>query len=217
MKKISIATYKNNKSLVSLSPLFFNPIDDLNNTESDLFICSLSNKPNTLIDKTCSKGNNLLHYALMVNSPYAGNIALQCPRLVNQKNVQGQLPIHFASFHKNINLLDFYPSKGIALTDDRGFTPLHIAAERGIINHLAPFKTLINQGNIFDALPLHWVMKNQEVNPETRVNKLIMAKHMLQLTGKKNCINVRNAIGMSPIDWMESSCSSKEIDFIFQT
>lgn len=217
MKKISIATYKNNKSLVSLSPLFFNPIDDLDNTESDLFISSLSNKPNTLIDKMCSKGNNLLHYALMVNSPYAAKIAHQCPDLVNQKNAQGQLPIHFASFHKDINLLDFYPSKTITLTDDRGFTPLHIAAERGIINHLAPFKTLINQGNIFNALPLHWVMKNQEVNPETRVNKLIMAKHMLQLTGKKNCINVRNAIGMSPIDWMESSCSSKEIDFIFQT
>jgi len=140
--------------------------------------------------------------ALLINELY--------PKLKYRKNIFGQLPVHFAAFH-NIDLKPFLAKKMI-LTDSRGFTPLHISAEKGHGIHLKQLSDLLVSGNDFDAFPLHWVMKNTEKETGRRLNKLIMAKEILH--SNSSITSVKNAIGLTPLDWMEKTLSDQEIDYV---
>ena len=198
------------KGSVTLFNLFFNPIKSLDNQESELFIDMINNKKiGNLRD---SIDNNLLHYSLMINSPLSYSIAKRLPNLITQKNKLGQLPCHFGAFHNNIDLTKFSPQQG-PLQDTRGFTPLHIAAELGNQNHIKSMLDSIEEKNIFNAFALHWALKNDEKNSIKRVNKLIFSKALLQSANSVQ-MKTKNAIGMTPKDWMEATCSNTEIDFI---
>ncbi|MCL9780232.1 ankyrin repeat domain-containing protein [Vibrio sp. S4M6] len=215
MKKISIEVFRKNKGLVDLFSLFYNPLESLQNEDCDWFLDTIQ-QCGPVSDKTCSNGNNMLHYALMINNPYAKLIAQQRPSLKSQKNLQGQLPVHFAAFHRSIDLAYYMPEKNTSMFDERGFSPLHISAEKGHIHHWECLKSLSDSGNMFDALPLHWVMKNHEKNSAHRLDKLMMAKTMLNENRQRHNMSVANAIGMSPRDWMESTCSDQEIDYLLK-
>ncbi|MBU2899302.1 ankyrin repeat domain-containing protein [Vibrio hepatarius] len=199
-----------NKGSVTLFNLFFDPIKTLDNQESELFIDMINNKK--LSNIRDSIDNNLLHYSLMINSPLSDFIAKRFPSFINQKNKLGQLPCHFGAFHNNLDLSKFSPQQS-SRQDSRGFTPLHIAAELGNQNHIKSMLASVEEKNIFNAFALHWALKNDERNSIKRVNKLIFSKALLQ-TAKSVQMKTRNAIGMTPRDWMEATCSTKEIDFI---
>lgn len=156
--------------------------------------------------------NNLLHYALMINSPISSSIAKRLPSLIHQRNKLGQLPCHFGAFHSNVDLSKFLPTND-TLRDGRGFTPLHISAELGHTNHIKSMVLSIEEKNVFNAFALHWALKNDEKNSVKRVNKLLFSKALLQMVDSVQ-MKTKNAIGMTPKDWMESTCSPKEIDFI---
>ncbi|MGF1740247.1 ankyrin repeat domain-containing protein [Vibrio profundum] len=206
---------RNNKALSSLNTLFFNPIAELDEQFCEGFQLALDQRKK-IKPILCPFGNNILHYALMINHPMSAYIAHRYPELKNQKNGHGQLPIHFAAFHENLSLDIFYPDRGITLTDDKNFTPLHIAAEKGNIQHFARLEHLAQVDNIYNALPLHWVMKNHEENSITRCNKVLMAKKLISSSPTKYQMAQKNAIDMTPNDWMELTYSSKEIDFLLK-
>ena len=209
MKEL-IEKCQKDKGSVTLFNLFFNPIKSLDNQESDLFIDMINNSK--IVNVLDSMDNNILHYALMINSPLSSSIAKRFPNLISQKNKLGQLPCHFGAFHNNLDLTKFSPIRG-SLCDHRGFTPLHIAAELGNQNHLKSMAESIEERNVFNAFALHWALKNDEKNSIKRVNKLVFSKALLQ-TANSVQMKTKNAIGMTPKDWMETTCSANEIDFI---
>src|SRR4030042_3298659 len=81
-----------------------------------------------------------------VKALVAGNI-----KVVNEKDVRGRIPLHFACGEGNMEIVAFLIAKGtdVKATDPDGFTPLHWAASEGKADAA---RALIKEGA--DANPL---------------------------------------------------------------
>ncbi|NRD75055.1 ankyrin repeat domain-containing protein [Shewanella sp. VB17] len=152
--------YKLNNGLVTLSNVFFDPMAEIDN-DCYPFIDALDRK--VVLPGQCCNGNNQLHYALLLDHCFSLELVELSPKLKEQPNAKGQYPVHFAAYHQS-SLIPFIPNIA-SLQDNFGFTPLHIAAEKGHYQHI---NALIehNTLNVFNASALHWSSKNTESNAQ---------------------------------------------------
>ena len=170
----ALRDYKLNNGLVTLSNVFFDPMKDIDN-DCYRFIDSLDKK--MVLLGQCSNGNNQLHYALLLDHPFSVELVALYPKLKDEPNAKGQYPVHFAAYHQS-SLIPFMPNS-VPLKDHLGFTPLHIAAEKGRYQHI-PVLSDHDTLNFFNASPLHWSSKNTEKNALYRTNKIIFTKMLYQ-------------------------------------
>ncbi|WP_108651500.1 ankyrin repeat domain-containing protein [Dongshaea marina] len=214
---------RSNKRLVSLRQLFFDPERQLDSG----FWQELLRPHNEYhfyhslryyAHQEDQYGNTLMHLLALLGRLELLPVALELNfKLASRRNAFGQSFLHFALLHSQPMQPELWGLSGNSFfADQHGFTPFHIAAESG---NLGFFKTYHHncwrdQPNIYEATPLHWVMKNQEAEPELRATKLALARYLLS-ESPRGMVSQKNVIGMQPLDWASMTLSDREMEWVF--
>lgn len=215
----AVAKASSDRSLVSLKMLFFDPITQVDHTFWRRYMPAFRDDASKQLPEIIpilrdKYGNSALHIAEITGAcRIAKSLCSVDEKLMVDKNKFGQTPAHFAVFHQSH--IGKYDRSILLIQDHLGFSPFHVASAIGdpsIIEYALLAKTPL-KGNIYNATPLHWALKNDYQDSKKRIKKLITAQTLIQYS-KSDDLFARNAVDLSPIEWAEMTMTSQEIDFI---
>eukprot|EP01124_Arcella_intermedia_P021051 TRINITY_DN2878_c0_g1_i2.p1 TRINITY_DN2878_c0_g1~~TRINITY_DN2878_c0_g1_i2.p1 ORF type:complete len:866 (-),score=256.85 TRINITY_DN2878_c0_g1_i2:93-2690(-) len=148
-------------------------------------ITALLLKYNADVERLDEDGRNALHYAAEKGSVEVAKLLLkwfdQLPdgadrraQYINQPNIKGLNPLHFAVGHGRLEMTKFLVDQGAELSpqDVSGSTPLHLACIRGeteITEYLLGKGALVDLANDEDFTPLHLACQHGKIGSVTKM------------------------------------------------
>ncbi len=177
-----------------------------------------------------NNGYSLLHWAIITHNHaatyYLIEAGIDIESVTNTHDTAISIACRFNNTKAFVYLLRKYPQKNkryLALQNQIGFTPLHFACANKNIQMITIIlnicsSSLIVERNIYDATSLHWLVHGRNISDQFKLKLLnnyyeaIYRNHSNKLIN--DMLEVKNALGLTPIDWLDMYTHSKSQQFL---